>query len=261
MEDDGISLGIVLVDNASPNGTGQVLRDKYINDDDIEIIQNESNEGFSRANNKGCEAARRLWNPDLYVVANNDIVFAQRSFAQKLHTEYMQEPFYILGPDILNKRTDCHQSPMGKEPPSLERAMKTVKLNDICLRFYGLTYPLMRLWFRRLDSARVNAEEYDIKQENVLVQGACVVFAREYIEERGCIYSPETFFFSEEAIFTNWCRQNNKRIVYEPALQVIHNESASTRSEKDMKRRIRFQMSNILDSTRIYIQELERCQK
>ena len=247
-------LGIIIIDNASPNGSGQVLAEKYSSISNIRVILHDYNCGFSHANNIGCELARKEWNPEYYVVANNDIIFTQSDFPAILDSKYKEKPFYILGPDIYNLRTGKHQSPMGTSAPTRERAQTTVRLNTIALSLYAITSPLMKLWFKRLNTNASDAALYDQEQTNVYLQGACVIFSRDYIEERGAAYSPETFFFSEEAIFTRWCEINQKAILYTPALRVQHNESASTLSDKDVKRRMRFQMQNILDSTKIYLE-------
>ena len=44
---------IVIVDNASPNGTGQKLLDEYTEDSEIKVILNPENSGFAKGNNMG----------------------------------------------------------------------------------------------------------------------------------------------------------------------------------------------------------------
>jgi|GEM_PF-1424343 len=59
---------IILVDNASHDGTVELVRSKYPS---VSVLENSQNEGFSRANNRGIERARGefvlLLNPDTEV--------------------------------------------------------------------------------------------------------------------------------------------------------------------------------------------------
>ena len=58
---------IIVVDNASGDGTGAFVRSKYPH---VEVIENERNVGFGRANNIGLALVRTefavLINPDVY---------------------------------------------------------------------------------------------------------------------------------------------------------------------------------------------------
>lgn len=250
--------GIVIVDNASPDGSGKELQKKYGDNANVEIVLNNENLGFSKANNIGVKVAQDKWNPDFYVVANNDILFTQKSFVKIVSEKYSEHRFAVLGPDIFNTRQNVHQSPMGKEPPSLKRARRTVILNQLSLALFPIMYPLLKRWFSNLEGNMHDAKLYDLEQIDVYLQGACVVFSKEYISDRGLAYFPETFFYSEEALFTLWCMRNNKTIVYTPDIVVHHNESSSTYSETDRRKRIRFQMTNILKATKVYISELKK---
>ena len=44
---------IVIVDNASPNGTGELLAEEYAGEDNITVLLNQENAGFARGNNLG----------------------------------------------------------------------------------------------------------------------------------------------------------------------------------------------------------------
>ena len=47
------NIKIVVVDNASSNGSGKMLASKYQDDCRVEVILNPQNEGFARGNNVG----------------------------------------------------------------------------------------------------------------------------------------------------------------------------------------------------------------
>ena len=77
------SFNIIIVDNKSPNGTGEALKNKYINENEIKVMLLDKNYGFSKANNIAYENAM-TYNPDIVMVLNNDIIFEYTTFLNKL---------------------------------------------------------------------------------------------------------------------------------------------------------------------------------
>lgn len=53
---------IVIVDNASPDKSGALLKEHYKNDDHVEVLLNQENLGFARGNNVGFRCAEKTWN-------------------------------------------------------------------------------------------------------------------------------------------------------------------------------------------------------
>ena len=50
--------GVVIVDNASPNGDGEELKQYYSDNTNVVVIQSEENLGFARGNNLGFAYAK-----------------------------------------------------------------------------------------------------------------------------------------------------------------------------------------------------------
>lgn len=73
---------IIIVDNASPDGSGNRLNDKYLNDSDIVVILNKENAGFSEGNNIGLEYIEKE-KIDYILMLNNDTV-VEPEFLYKL---------------------------------------------------------------------------------------------------------------------------------------------------------------------------------
>ena len=71
---------IVIVDNASPNGSGQVLLDEYASCPEIKVILNPENSGFAKGNNLGVKWVREHKKPEFTVVLNNDVEILQEDF-------------------------------------------------------------------------------------------------------------------------------------------------------------------------------------
>jgi GT2 family glycosyltransferase len=67
------NIEIVIVDNASSDGTRDLVTEFAHTQDRVKLILNETNEGFARGNNRGLEAAEG----DYLVMLNNDTVVSQ----------------------------------------------------------------------------------------------------------------------------------------------------------------------------------------
>src|ERR1039457_4849520 len=62
-----LAIGVIVVDNASTDGTPQTIRELY---PEVKLIQNEANLGFAKANNIGIAAT----NGDYVCLVNSDVV-------------------------------------------------------------------------------------------------------------------------------------------------------------------------------------------
>lgn len=107
---------VVIVDNASPNKTGEILSRKYQSDSKITVICNKTNDGFARGNNLGYRYLKSNYQVDYIVMMNNDIVFTEKDFLKKIEAEYNQSGFDILGPLILTADGKYTSSPIRTKP-------------------------------------------------------------------------------------------------------------------------------------------------
>lgn len=150
----------VVVDNASPNGSGVRLYEKHASNPLVDVVLETENLGFSRANNHGFRHAVDMWHPDFIAVVNNDTEIRQPDFLERLDavyreatgtshaaanaasnpTEASSKPSseapnhdevdtapYVIGPDVFVERLGNHQSPLHGKPLSrtdIERRMK-----------------------------------------------------------------------------------------------------------------------------------------
>ncbi|MEI3381493.1 MAG: glycosyltransferase [Dorea sp.] len=87
---------IVIVDNASPNGSGQVLLDEYASCPEIKVILNPENSGFAKGNNLGVKWVREHKKPEFTVVLNNDVEILQEDFCKRIGEIYEKQPFDVL---------------------------------------------------------------------------------------------------------------------------------------------------------------------
>lgn len=249
---------IVVVDNASPNESGKMLEQRWDTDPNVLVVLNEENVGFSAANNMGCRIARDNWNPKYYIIANNDIVFEQANFLDKIASIDEEEEFYVLGPDIYSARTKVHQSPYALESPTRNQVRKTIALNSICLALFDIVYPVLQKYYERVEIGVHDSIGYAQKQVGIVPMGACLIFSERYIEKSISPFTPETYFYYEENILTTRCMKEDWKIVYSPMIRVLHLDGVATRAMTVSKEAARFRMKNIRDAAKVYFEYLKK---
>lgn len=121
---------ILIVDNGSPDGSGERLAGRFHGVPGVQVLKNETNLGYARGNNSGWNHWRQEHPgelPGFLVVLNNDLMIEAPGFQDWIRAEYEADPFGVLGPDIVSMRTGKHQSPAHAEPPSGEELEKLIQ--------------------------------------------------------------------------------------------------------------------------------------
>ena len=255
---------IVIVDNASPDKSGPALRDEFADDNNITVLLNKKNSGFSEGNNTGYRFIRETFDPDFITVCNNDTVFPEINYATIVERIYHEEHFYIMGPDIYNPRLQIHQSPLAKASPGKTAARKTIFLNhiaDLCFPLFWITIgkrDAVKRFVNRTDSV----ENYEEKMNNVPLMGACLILSRDFINKHEQLFQPITFLYYEEFMLYNHCIRNGEKMVYRPEVQILHYEGQATSSlssnDRDKYHRL---VKNTLAASRIYLADLKELEK
>ncbi|MBQ8814215.1 MAG: glycosyltransferase [Lachnospiraceae bacterium] len=256
---------VIVVDNASGNGSGEALLEKYKAVANVKVLLRDSNDGYSRANNEGYALARKLYDPDFVIVANNDVEFPQKDFLARIERIYAEHDYAVLGPDTLKTATGEHQNPVRRQPMSLERieaelekdSKKLKNLTALCLAkqvknaIIGekLNEVIKQYVHRKSRGDFDPAEVY----ENVCIFGACQIFSRNYMNLREKLYYPETFFYYEEDIMARYCLDHGLKVMYHPGVQVYHLESASTAvAHSKLKQNMKFKLENKVAGGSVY---------
>lgn len=264
--DGGKDTIIIIVDNASSNGSGQELLEEYQKTEQVEVILAKENLGFSRGNNLGYQEMKKKYKLDFLVVTNNDILFLQRDFLQRIEISYIENKFFLMGPDVWAVYKKEHQSPISSHPKSLQeinewidqiecwkRRLKRDTVLNVIINLVQDTRIYKK--YRKVMDKKYPPKQifYGMKQEDVVLVGACLILSADFIEANEKVFTPETFFYNEEDILTERCIRNGWKIVYDPELQVHHLEGASTRQTANgYYRRQKFLYKNFEDSARIY---------
>ncbi|GIM45657.1 glycosyl transferase [Collibacillus ludicampi] len=209
---EGVSIEVIVVDNASIDGSPSAVESLY---PEVRLIRNSTNYGFAYANNQAIREASGRY----ILLLNSDTIVSEDTFRTMVHFMDSHPRIGASGCKVIkpdgNLDLACRRSfptPLN----SLYQALKLSKLFPKSRRFasYNLTY---------LDED----ETYPV---DCLV-GAFMMVRREAIEQVGLL--DERFFMYGEDI--DWCyriKQAGWEIWYYPKTTIIHYKGASSRKKK-----------------------------
>lgn len=236
---------IILVDNASPNNTGEELKKIYKDDKDITVLINKENLGFAKGNNVGFKYAKYQNKADFIIMINNDTIINQKEFCINIIDEYNCNGYDVAGPNIISLIDNQHQNPVPVQ-------MSTVSdVKHRILKFYILLFLnyikcdsiIQKIMLKIKRDKKVNKVMNDYQ-----LHGSCLIFSKKYIEMFEGLYS-ETFMYCEEDILKYICSIENLVMKYLPNIEIYHKEDSSTNEvfKKDILKR-RFYYKNSIES-------------
>lgn len=239
----------IVVDNGSCDDSEKKLKELYGSSSQFHILILPQNVGFSKGNNEGYRYAKNKFNPDYIVVTNNDVVFYQQDFENKLEHIYKETHFDVLGPDIYVPRHGDHQSPMFRSAISISRLEKEIEeykyyrnnpakfnirlkvhafKNMLCSKSKAINIIYSKL--RGKDTL-----DYRKRYIDVGLQGACLIFSKNFINKEDKAFDPEPFLYEEEIFLFYRCKKKGYKMVYDPTIAIRHEEAASFSNLKKEK--------------------------
>lgn len=220
------NIEIIVVDNASPNGSIDKIENYFINNKKVTIIRSEKNLGFARGNNLGFLHAKYHLSADFIILVNNDTIITQKNFCQVALEKYNEYRYYILGPDIITL-DGYHQNPLIKASWSFKelklfRLKKRIRLVCTYLKVDNL-----------IDNFIKEVKDVHIKDRlegdflNTALHGACFIFSKDYIDKFEGL-NGDTFLYMEEDILKLYADYYNFLMMYSSDLSILHKEDIAT---------------------------------
>jgi len=207
-ERSSVHLDVTVVDNASGDGSAEMVADQF---PWVRLIRNPSNMGFGAAHNQALRRATgRYW-----VLLNSDA--APRPGALRLLVDFLENNprVAVAGPRL--------RYPDGSVQPSRRRfpTVATLFMESTQIqRFLPRNQVLERFY--------VADRSDDEPQEVDWLVGACVCVRAAAAAEVGLL--DEGFFMYSEEL--DWCRRFQAagwRVAYVPSAEVVHQEGGSSR--------------------------------
>lgn len=203
------SVEVIVVDNASSDGTPELVREQF---PEVKLLRNPQNLGFAKANNMGVSVSRGK-----YICLVNSDVTMRDGCLRKMFQYMEQNPSIgMLGPAMLGADGRVRRSCM--RIPTL--------WNSLC---YALGLDLVLKGFQTFSGFLMRDFQHDEIRDVEVLNGWFWMVRRQALAEVGGL--DERFFMYSEDI--DWCKRFHSagwRVVFYPDAQAVHYGGASSAS-------------------------------
>ncbi len=201
------NLQIIVVDNASTDGSPEMV-DKLF--PKVELIRNEKNLGFAKANNIGINEC----NGRYICLINSDVEVLPRCFDELITYITKHSDIGLLGPKIINPNGSLQRSCKGYATP-WNMFCRALALDTL--------FPAIKLFGGRM----LTYWNHDTTQEVDVVNGCFWVVNKAALDKVGLL--DENFFIYAEDV--DWCKRFTLagwKVIYFTGAQAIHYGGASS---------------------------------
>ena len=196
-------------------------------------------------------------------MCNNDTLLLQDNFCNLVIKEYKKSGFAILGPKIyLPKGNVCKYRTSIETIDEIKEEIKHIKNSLIKLNIPG--YNILHFIKKNCLYLKKNCknllkhdENYFVRKENVVLNGSFIIFSKKYTNYFKGL-DKRTFLYYEEQLLYLRIKSKDLISIYNPKIEILHNEGVSTKkSFVDKKKKRIFIKKNLLKSAEILLSELE----
>ena len=209
----GVSYKIYIVDNASPDMSGDLLVAKYKGVSNVKVLVSEKNKGFSGGNNIGIRAALNDGYDYVYLL-NSDIILENDAFALMQEAFETKDDIVVVGPSIVNSLGNYVQF-----------ARHGVTLTTYCTG--------RRIFFKLCPRLGRSLRHYEFSHDEDFVfdgmlNGCCFGMKADFIRENNCL-DENIFMYYEEDILAHVMHKAGKRAIIASKAKIVHNEGVATK--------------------------------
>jgi GT2 family glycosyltransferase len=191
---------IIVVDNASTDGSVEMLRDEF---PAVSVVRNLSRQGYGYSHNRAIDRARG----EFVLIFNEDMVVLGNALDVMVQKMRQDASIGALGCRLLNADGSLQHS---------------------CFKFRSLGQDIFEnLLPRNLAFANSKRRgkmywwQHDDEREVDILMGCCMLIPKKVFEEVG-VFDPSFFVYSEEDDLCRRIKSRGYRILFTPAAEVIH---------------------------------------
>lgn len=212
-ESKSISLEIFVIDNASSDGSSEMVKREFPL---VKLIRNRKNVGFARANNQAIKESKGKY----ILLLNPDTIILDGALDKMV--KFMETHFDVgvCGPKLLNK--DGSLQVYYYAFPTLWNQL------FLFLGFHRI-FPGISLFFKFINSGNC----YNIREVD-FVMGAAFMVRREIIKQIGML-DEQYFMYSEESDWAFRIKKAGWKILYFPKAKIVHYGGASKKKIKMLR--------------------------
>lgn len=208
---DDIAVDVIVVDNASTDGSAAHLRSRYATDARVRVAESKSNLGFARAVNDGSQDA----DGDLLLLFNPDARLAPGGLAELIRARDHNEAAGMYGPAVL--------FPDGRVNPTTARAFPTL---------WSMACHALMLSYLFPDVAAFNTERYPrwdrrSKLHVEILSGVCLLIDRRLWDRLGG-FDDRFWLYGEDADLCRRAADAGASPVVVPEAVVVHAPGSSS---------------------------------
>ena len=259
-------LNVVAVDNCSPNGSGEIIKETFKNVEKVYYIGLNENAGFAKGNNAGIEYAKDVLKSDFVCCINNDTIVEQSDFFEQIVRIFNETNAAVIGPKVFLKDKSYQRFFTKLESVSYyKKQLNTFRkrlfknrikllLSKVGIRINGSSD------IKKANVAAANDQDrsfFETEHKDVILHGCCLIFTPSFFDQlRG--FSPETFLYREEEILFIDIVHAGLHNIYSPDIYILHLEDAATNTlfDSDYKKKV-FVTKNIVRSTKVLIKHMQ----
>jgi GT2 family glycosyltransferase len=205
----GLSVQIIVVDNASADDSADLVKTRY---PDVGLIENSENVGFARANNQAFKRA----DGDAVLILNPDSFVQEDTLKILWDSLRSLDDVGAVGPKII--------MPDGRFEPRSMRGFPTPWVAFAYLSGLSSLFPKNRFFSRYLLTYLDPDEQHDVDA----LSGCCMMVRRSLLDAlQG--FDEDYFMYGEDLDLCYRIRRQGHRILYQPATRIVHFKGESTR--------------------------------
>ncbi len=204
-----ISAEIIVVDNASDDGSVEFIREKF---PEVKLFANDKNLGFSKANNIGLKAAKGKY----LLLLNPDTLVREDTFTKMIEFFETHTDAGLAGCKILNPDGTLQLACRRSFPGPWTSFTKVTGLSSL--------FPNSKL-FARYNLSYLNENQtYEVDA----ISGSFMMFPRKVYEKVGGL-DEQFFMYGEDLDLCFRIQKSGSKVYYVHSTQIIHYKGESTK--------------------------------
>lgn len=191
----------IIVDNASPDNTVALIREKH---PEVTLIANSENKGFAAANNQGLAVAQGEFllflNPDMRLMPESlDLMYAW----MKEHVDVG-----IASVKLIDEKGDLNQDALPRRFPRLYEQL-------------ALLLKLPHIFPHILNGYLLKGFEANVEQEVDTVRGSFMCMRPEMLSKLGWAFDPRYYIWYEDVDICREARRLGYKVMHTPIISAV----------------------------------------
>lgn len=212
---------VVIVDNCSNNESVQILKEYFLENNTIDIIEAKKNLGFAQGNNLGIKYCLEQ-SLDNILVINNDTILDDSRYIEKLMSRSISSRVGIVGTAIIGK-DGLNQNPVYTQNSFTQMIKRLIYL----LFSEFKLYKFLKKKYKKNDVTGIHNTVKHSSQSNYILHGSALLFTPNFFEHYLGFY-PETFLYVEENILDYMLEKADLVFDYYDDISIFHKEDMSS---------------------------------